>query len=46
MIQFDENESKIGKIKIIDFGFANYLTKLRDLPAEELFAGTPNYIAP
>lgn len=33
MIEYDEEEGKLGKIKIIDFGFANYLSKLKDLPA-------------
>jgi len=40
-------------VKIIDFGFANYLSALADMAPDckfylisEVLAGTPNYIAP
>ena len=43
----------MGKIKIIDFGFANYLATIQgyqhsDDPElrKNVLAGTPNYIAP
>lgn len=49
----DEDSQEISNIKIIDFGFSNYLSKLRERTSEgtsmtyvELLAGTPNYIAP
>lgn len=45
-IQYKSATKQIGKIKIIDFGFSNYLESLRNLPPEEALAGTPNYIAP
>ena len=42
-----------GVIKIIDFGFANYLSTIQRLQNEgkyeitsDLLVGTPNYIAP
>lgn len=31
-IEYDEQECEISKIKIIDFGFADYLERLKDLP--------------
>lgn len=31
-LEYNEETRKIGKIKIIDFGFANYLSKLREMP--------------
>ena len=53
MIEYNEQKKEIGKIKIIDFGFANHISQLKNLscdcnyhPYSELLAGTPNYIAP
>ena len=49
----DDESGEISNIKIIDFGFSNYLSKLHGkssggkcLVMIELLAGTPNYIAP
>lgn len=33
-IEYDEQTCEINKIKIIDFGFANYLERLKDLSPE------------
>jgi serine/threonine protein kinase len=53
MVVIDEDSQEISNIKIIDFGFSNYLSKLTEKSTEcislgiiELLAGTPNYIAP
>jgi serine/threonine protein kinase len=52
-VVIDEDSQEISNIKIIDFGFSNYLSKLKERTSEgiykpyvELLAGTPNYIAP
>lgn len=52
-MEFKEDKKEMGKIKIIDFGFANYLNTIRqfqfspDLEVRRnVLAGTPNYIAP
>lgn len=37
---------RIENIKIIDFGLANYLSKIDKMELCEKAAGTPNYIAP
>lgn len=49
----DEESGEISNIKIIDFGFSNYLSKLKETSRDginyiiqELLAGTPNYMAP
>ena len=34
MIEYNEQKKSIGKIKIIDFGFANHLSKLKNLTPE------------
>lgn len=47
MIVLEKDGSEVENIKIIDFGFSNYLSKLLDKrESEDLLAGTPNYIAP
>ena len=46
MVEYDEDKDMVGNIKIIDFGFANYISNLMKMPRDELLAGTPNYIAP
>lgn len=33
-------------MRIIDFGFSNYLSRLREMNPDERLAGTPGYIAP
>jgi serine/threonine protein kinase len=50
---YNHTANEISYIKIIDFGFSNYLSRLVEKsPAGttfaiiELLAGTPNYIAP
>lgn len=52
-VEYDEDKDMVGNIKIIDFGFANYISNLMKMPRDgnfvlilELLAGTPNYIAP
>lgn len=34
MIEYNEQKKEIGKIKVIDFGFANHLSKLRTFNSE------------
>ncbi len=42
----DDSEDVEYNLRIIDFGFSNYLSRLREMKPEELLAGTPGYIAP
>ena len=42
----DDSEDVEDNLRIIDFGFSNYLSRLREMKPEELLAGTPGYIAP
>lgn len=46
MVELSEDKGEFGQVKIIDFGFANYLSKLQGLSPKELWVGTPNYISP
>ena len=36
-IEYDEKNNKLGRVKIIDFGFANYLSNLRELPKDRKY---------
>jgi serine/threonine-protein kinase len=52
-VSYNESEQKIETVKIIDFGFSNYLTAFSSMTADgkwwlyaEVLAGTPNYISP
>ena len=36
----------IKRVKLIDFGFGVYKDKLKDLPNNEKYAGTPGFIPP
>ena len=43
MIEYNEQRKEIGKIKIIDFGFANHLSKLKNLGCDGNYILTQNY---
>ena len=34
MIEYNEQKKEIGKIKIIDFGFANHISHLKNLSCD------------
>lgn len=45
-LRLDKEKQIVERSKIIDFGFALYMDKLKDLPEKEKYAGTPNFVAP
>ena len=42
----DDSEDVEDNLRIIDFGFSNYLSRLKEMSPDERLAGTPGYIAP
>lgn len=39
-------DNAVSQIKIIDFGFANYLEVIKSKKGDDVLCGTPNYLAP
>ena len=46
MVLINKDKAMIGKVRLIDFGFAVYKGNLKNLSPAEKYAGTPGYIAP
>lgn len=41
-----DEDGHVSAIKVIDFGFSNYLSKIEEAGEGENLVGTPNYMAP
>lgn len=46
LVQTNKEKGVIGRVKIIDFGFAVYKSNLKNLGVKEKYAGTPGFVAP
>lgn len=46
LVQTNKDKNMVGRVKIIDFGFAVYKSNLKNLPDKEKYAGTPGFVAP